>query len=142
MTESQNATIVRRWFEEGWNKNNSNLIDEIFSPSFRADDGPHGMLDRLGYKQYFEAVHRASPDVQCRIIELIDADEYVVSKIISEGTHSGSIKGLDASGEFISTEIIDIWYIVDGKIVEQKNAEFDLLGLKEQVNQRVRYEKE
>ncbi len=142
MTESQNATIVRRWFEEGWNKNNSNLIDEIFSPSFRADGGPHGMLDRLGYKQYFEAVHRASPDVQCRIIELIDADEYVVSKIISEGTHSGSIKGLDASGEFISTEIIDIWYIVDGKIVERKNAEFDLLGLKEQVNQRVRYEKE
>ena len=35
-----------------------------------------------------------------------------------------------------------VWYIVDGKIVERKNAEFDLVGLKEQLNQRVRFESE
>ncbi len=142
MSDSQSVTIVRRWFEEGWNKKNPNLIDELFSPSFRADGGPHGVLDRLGYKQYFEAVHLASPDIQCKIVELLDAGEYVVSKIISEGTHSGSVQGIEASGEFVSTEVIDVWYIVDGKIVERKNAEFDLVGLKEQVNQRVRFENE
>jgi len=142
MSDSQSVTIVRRWFEEGWNKKDSKLIEELFSPSFRADGGPHGILDRLGYKQYFEAVHLASPDIQCEIIELLDAGEYVVSKIISEGTHSGSVNGMEASGEFVSTEIIDVWYIVDGKIVERKNAEFDLVGLKEQLNQRVRFESE
>ena len=142
MSASQSVTIVRRWFEEGWNKKDSKLIEELFSPSFRADGGPHGILDRLGYKQYFEAVHLASPDIQCKIVELLDAGEYVVSKIISEGTHSGSVKGIEASGEFVSTEVIDVWYIVDGKIVERKNAEFDLVGLKEQLNQRVRFESE
>ena len=142
MSDSQSVTIVRRWFEEGWNKKDSKLIEELFSPSFRADGGPHGILDRLGYKQYFEAVHLASPDIQCKIVELLDAGEYVVSKIISEGTQSGSVKGIEASGEFVSTEVIDVWYIVNGKIVERKNAEFDLVGLKEQLNQRVRFESE
>lgn len=142
MTESDGLIIIRRWFEEGWNENNSNLIDELFSPSFRAEGGPHGTLDRLGYKKYFDAVHIASPDITCEILELIDADEFVVSKIISKGTHSGTISGIEASGEFISTEIIDVWYIVDGKIIERKNAEFDTLGLKEQINQRVIFETE
>lgn len=142
MSDSKSVTIIRRWFEEGWNGNNSNLIDEMFSPSFRAEGGPHGTLDRLGYKQYFEAVHIASPDINCEIIELFDAGEYVVSKIISKGTHSGTVSGIEASGEFVSTEVIDVWYIVDGKIIERKNAEFDTIGLKEQLNQRVRFETE
>ena len=142
MPDSQSITIIRRWFEEGWNGNNSNLIDEMFSPSFRVEGGPHGTLDRLGYKQYFEAVHIASPDINCEIIELFDAGEYVVSKIISEGTHSGTVSGIEASGEFVSTEVIDVWCVVDGKIIERKNAEFDTIGLKEQLNQRVRFETE
>ena len=142
MLESESVSIIRRWFEEGWNGNNSNLIDELFSPSFRAEGGPHGTLDRLGYKQYFEAVHIASPDIHCKILKLIDADDYVVSTIISEGTHSGSVSGIEASGEFVSTEVIDVWYIVDGKIIERKNVEFDTLGLKDQLNQRVRFEAE
>tara|TARA_B110000116_G_scaffold108851_1_gene94461 strand:- start:1272 stop:1700 length:429 start_codon:yes stop_codon:yes gene_type:complete len=142
MPDSQSITIIRRWFEEGWNGNNSNLIDEMFSPSFRAEGGPHGTLDRLGYKKYFEAVHIASPDIRCEITELFDAGEYVVSKIISKGTHSGTVSGIQASGEFVSTEVIDVWCVVDGKIIERKNAEFDTIGLKEQLNQRVRFETE
>jgi predicted ester cyclase len=142
MAESESVTIVRRWFEEGWNKNNPNLIDELFSPSFRAEGGLHGIIDRLGYKQYFEAVHIASPDINCKIIELLDAGEYVVSRIISEGTHTGHVSGVEASGEFISTEVIDVWYIVDGKIIERRNAEFDRLGLKDQINQSVKFETE
>ena len=142
MPDSQSITIIRRWFEEGWNGNNSNLIDEMFSPSFRAEGGPHGILDRLGYKQYFEAVHIASPNISCEIIELFCAGEYVVSKIISKGTHSGTVSGIEASGEFVSTEVIDVWCVVDGKIIERKNAEFDTIGLKEQLNQRVRFETE
>ena len=140
MTESNGLIIIRRWFEEGWNRNNSNLIDELFSPSFLAEGGPHGTLDRLGYKKYFDTVHIALPDIKCEIAELIDADEYVISKIISEGTHSGTIPGIEASGEFISTEIIDVWYIVDGKIIARENVEFDALGLKEQINQQVKFE--
>lgn len=142
MSNSENSTVIRRWFEEGWNGNNPNLIDDLFSPSFRAEGGPHGTLDRLEYKQYFEAVHIASPDIHCKILELLDAGEYIVSKIISEGTHTGTVSGIEASGEFVSTEVIDVWYIVDGKIVARKNAEFDLIGLKKQLNQRVRFESE
>ncbi|MCS5527596.1 MAG: ester cyclase [Candidatus Poseidoniales archaeon] len=140
--ESDGVTIVRRWFEEGWNKNNSTLIEKLFSTSFRAEGGLHGIIDRLGYKQYFEAVHKASPDINCKIIELIDAGEYVVSKIISEGTHTGSVSGIEPSGEFVSSEVIDVWYIVDGKIVERRNAEFDRMGLKDQINQSVKFETE
>jgi hypothetical protein len=38
--------------------------------------------------------------------------------------------------------VIDVWYIADGKIIERRNAEFDRLGLKDQINQSVKFETE
>jgi predicted ester cyclase len=139
MSESENAAIIRRWFEKGWNQRNADLINELFAPTFRAEGGVHGVLDRLAYKQYFEAVTSASNDLQCEVVELMDADEYVISKIISKGTHSGTVSGIEATGEFITTEIIDVWKIVDGLIVERRNADFDNSGIGEQINQRLKF---
>ena len=139
MVESENAAIIRRWFEEGWNKRNGDLIDELFSTKFSAEGGPHGTLDRLSYKKYFETVIAASPDMVCELVELIDANEFIVSRIIATGTHFETVAGVEASGEKIVSEIIDVWKVADGRIIERRNAHFDHSGISEQINQRIRF---
>ncbi len=34
MSAEQNKSIVRRWIEEGWNKHNLAVIDEVYAPNF------------------------------------------------------------------------------------------------------------
>lgn len=133
MDESAECAIIRRWFEEGWNERNPDLIDTMFAPGFTAEGGPHGTLDRLSYKQYFLSVTAASPDMQCEIIQLYDSGGFVVSHILSVGTLSHTFAGMEASGKKFTTDIIDIWKVDDGLISERMNAEFDSLGIKQQV---------
>ena len=41
MSTEQNKSIVRRWVEEGWNKRNTALIDQLFTPNFyQHETGP------------------------------------------------------------------------------------------------------
>ena len=41
MSAEQNKSIVRRWVEEGWNKHNTALIDDLFTPNFyQHETGP------------------------------------------------------------------------------------------------------
>ena len=139
MSEATPAQVIRRWFEEGWNEGNLDLIEELFSLKFHAEGGPHGKLDRLAYRQYAEVVRSAAPNVHCEVLELFEAGEYVVSRVCSTGTHSGDVNGIDATGQDVVTEIIDVWRVVDGTILERRNTEFDTVGLSEQLNRKIRF---
>jgi predicted ester cyclase len=139
MSDDEPAKIVRRWFEEGWNKGNLNLIDELFSHNFRAQGGPHGTLDRLAYRQYAEMVILAAPGLQCEILELLEAGDYIVTRVRSVGTHSGDVEGIDATGQDVVTEVVDVWKVEGGLIVERQNTEFDNVGLGEQLNRKIRF---
>ena len=139
MSENNPAEIVRRWFEEGWNEGNLDLIEELFSTKFRAQGGPHGTLDRLAYRQYTEMVRRAAPNIQCEILELLEAGDYIVTRVRTFGTHSGDVEGIDATGQEVVTEVVDVWKIEDGLIVERQNTEFDTIGLGKQLDRKIRF---
>jgi predicted ester cyclase len=139
MSEGIPAQVIRRWFDEGWNEGNFDLIEKIFSTKFHAEGGPHGKLDRLAYRKYAEAVHSAAPDIHCEVLELFEAGEYVVSRVRSTGTHSGDVNGIDATGQEVVTEVVDVWRVVDGTILERRNTEFDTVGLSEQLNRKIRF---
>lgn len=139
MSGGMPAQVIRRWFEEGWNEGNFDLIEELFAIKFHAEGGPHGKLDRLAYRKYAEAVHSAAPDIHCEVLELFEAGEFVVSRVRSTGTHSGDVNGIDATGQEVVTEVVDVWKVVDGTILERRNTEFDTVGLSEQLNRKIRF---
>ena len=139
MSEESPGNIVRRWLEEGWNDGNLDLIDDLFSPLFKAEGGPHGILDRLSYRQYAQAVRAAAPDLTAELIEVMEAGEFVITRVISSGTHTGEIPGIGASKKTFSTEVVDVWKVIDGLIVERRNAEFDTVGLSEKFDRSVKF---
>ncbi len=139
MSEGIPAQVIRRWFDEGWNEGNFDLIEELFAIKFHAEGGPHGKLDRLAYRKYAEAVYSAAPDIHCEVLELFEAGEFVVSRVRSTGTHSGDVNGIDATGQEVVTEVVDVWKVVDGTILERRNTEFDTVGLSEQLDRKIRF---
>jgi predicted ester cyclase len=74
----------------------------------------------------------AFPDVKITIDDVIAADDKVVLRWHSEGTHRGELEGLAPTGARGSVTGISIDHWKDGKVVESW-TEWDNLGLARQL---------
>ena len=81
--------IIRRYYEELWNRWDESLIDSIISPSitFRGSLGDT-VTGRDGFRSYLRKVRSAFPDFHNRIDELIEGEGRVVARLTYTGTHS------------------------------------------------------
>src|SRR6266496_6588413 len=60
MSAEQNKSIVRRWIEDGWNKHNLAVIDEVYAPNFvQHEPEPQTVNSSEALKQYVGAEIRA-----------------------------------------------------------------------------------
>jgi predicted ester cyclase len=73
---------------------------------------------RAYHDSFFDGFFTAFPDIKLDIIQQIAEGDRVTSYIISQGAHSGSFYGVAATGKSISTSVIRIDRIQDGKITE------------------------
>jgi steroid delta-isomerase-like uncharacterized protein len=131
---SDNMAIVRRLYEEVWNKRRLGVVDELISPSHALND-PITSGSQTGpelYKRRVRELTTSFPDL-CFTIEDIIAEKgkLVVSWIIS-GTHKGAFMGIPATGGKISVEGITIHHIANGKLLDS-HARWDSLGLLRQL---------
>ena len=46
----ENKKLVRRWFEEVWNQQNTDAIDQMFAPEARRTDSPNRTPSRRSRK--------------------------------------------------------------------------------------------
>ena len=127
----------RRLLEESFNQGNLALIDELVAPDavnhdpstpahMRALRGPEVL------KRTVEMYRAAFPDVRISVDDVIAADDKVVLRWHSEGTHRGELLGLAPTGARGSVTGISIDRWKGGKIVEAW-AEWDNLGLARQL---------
>ncbi len=136
MSTQQNKAIARRAFEEGWNKRNYALADELVSADYVIHDpnappggwpgGPTGMKAIM--KMYLEAF----PDTHFTIEAQIAEGEMVVTRWSTTGKNTGSLMGMPASGKVATVTGIGIDRIADGKIAENW-GQFDALGMMRQL---------
>ena len=71
MSAQQNEALVRRYFEEAWNKGNLAAVDEFMAADYvdhtpPPDSGP----GRDTLKQFVTMFHEAFPDVECTIHDI------------------------------------------------------------------------
>ena len=129
--EQANIDLVMRWYEEGWQQRNFDLVDEIFSPDFRAVGGASGNTDRLGYKTYLQRILVMNPDFETEIIQITAAGDIVVTETRNRGTHTGMVQGYAPTGQKFDVVVVDLWQVRDGKLVYRENADFDTIKLRE-----------
>src|SRR5918999_693612 len=122
--EEKNKALVRKFFEEVWSKGNVAAVDEFLAPEFVV----HHMLpgEEAGTEDYKRAVaeqHAASSDFHVSIEEQVAEGDKVVPRHIDSGTHDQEeFEGFAPSRARITIENITINRVVEGKIVEERNA--------------------
>jgi predicted ester cyclase len=131
------ADASRRLIEQSFNEGNLALIDELVAPeAVNHDSGlPAAMRDLRGpegLKRVVTMYREAFPDVRMTVDDVIAADDKVVLRWHSEGTHRGELARLAPTGARGSVTGISIDRWQDGKIVEAW-AEWDNMGLARQI---------
>ncbi len=135
MSTETNKAVVRRFFEEVWNRGNLAVADEVLAPNVVLHIPGQPEDDVVGLEVYKERVitylRTAFPDLQSNIEEMIADGNKVVVRWTWRATHQGEFWGVAPTGKQITYEGISILRLADGKIVDDR-FQADLLGLMQQ----------
>ena len=127
MSAEENLAVMRRYFNEAWNQQRIDLLDELVAPDYvnhlSPPETPRGPA---GLKPIFAAVWATFPDVQFSMDEMLVAGDKVITRWSMRATHRGDFLGVPASGKTVTNYGISIDRVVDGKIVEHWRASDDL----------------
>lgn len=123
MSES-NKQLVHRWFEEVWNKQSEDAIDEMFAPGGKAYGFPSPNSVLIG-PENFKTIHRhfigAFPDIRITINDTICEGEQVAVTWIATMTHLGDTLGFAPTMQRAFLEGCSVLVVRDGQIHEGKN---------------------
>lgn len=131
-----NDALIRRWFDEVWNKGRSDAIDEMFA----ADGVAHGLSEDSaspmrgpeGFRAFHAKFHNAFPDMVVTVEDTISEGDKVAARCTVRGKHTGDHLGFAATHAPIEITGIAIVRVHDGKIVEAWNN-FDFMTLYRQL---------
>ena len=133
MSVEENKALVRRLFEESWNKGNLEVSDELISSDcvlhYRGTVFP---VNGDAGKAIVAAWRTAFPDFQFFFEDCIAEGDRVVLRIPFRATHRGEFFGIAPTGKQINVTEMLIARIKDGKVVEMWE-EYDQLGMLQQL---------
>lgn len=115
MTSEQNKAIVRRFFDEVWNGQRLEVVDEVFAPTVLLGGQP---VPRDTIKQVVATRRAAFPDIQVTVDDQVAEGDKVSTRRTWRATHQGPYRGIAATGKRVTWSQISIVRLVDGKIVE------------------------
>jgi len=131
-----NKALLKRWFEEVWNKGRADAVEEMFA----ADGIAHGLSDDAGnplrgpegFKEFHTKFRTAFPDMRVTIEDMIAEGDKVAARCSVRGRHSGDSLGFAATYARVEFSGITIIRVKDGKIVEGWNN-FDFMKMNRQL---------
>ena len=133
MPTEENKALVRRFVDDVQSQGNTDLIDEICSPEFVNHTTPPGLPpDREGIKQLTALFRAAFPDSYFTVEDMLAEGNKVATRKTFHGTHQGEFMGIPPTGRQVSTGLIDIVRISDGRVVEHWSMGDDL-GMMQQL---------
>jgi predicted ester cyclase/heme-degrading monooxygenase HmoA len=113
-TTQQNKEVVRQLFEQGLNKRNFDLVNELVSAEFT------GLQEKKGGAAFSGAVLpliKSFPDIQWNIVDLVGEGDKVALHWKWQGTQNAPWFTLPASGKTITNEGMSVMTVKEGKLI-------------------------
>lgn len=130
---NQNTTIVKRFFEEVWNKNNLSLADELLAKDYVDHSAPPGSTGGIeGYKRSVAMFRSAFPDINFTLDDMRGEGDLVAIRLTGRGTHKGSFMGFAPTEKQVTFGGMTFIRLENGKIVERWGIS-DMAGLAQQL---------
>src|SRR5215207_4388844 len=123
---SDNAAVVRRWFEEVWNRGREEAIDELF------DEAGSPLRGASGFKPFFRRFREAFPELEVVVEDTVSEGDKVAARCTVRGRHRGDALGFKATDSPVEFDGICIVRVRGGKIVEAWNN-FDFMSMFQQL---------
>jgi steroid delta-isomerase-like uncharacterized protein len=127
-----NVAVVRRWFEEVWNKGRAEAIDEMFDEEGVA----HGLADEkgaalrgpAGFKPFFRKLRGAFPEMEVVVDDTVSEGDKVAARCTVRARHEGDALGFRATRRPVEFTGMTFVRVRGGKIVEAWNT-FDFMSM-------------
>ena len=125
----QNKVLVRRFFDQAYNNDRPEVIDELFADDYVDHSAPPGQAPgAAGTRQVYDMYRTAFPDLRVEIHDLVAEDDLVVVRATFTGTSRGPLMGAPPTGKPVQIASMVIVRLRDGLFVERWE-QMDLLGL-------------
>jgi len=129
-----NKSIVRRLYEEAWNKRKLEMASQLISPS-HALHGPLYTGPAIGpevYKGQVAIFVAGFPDLRFEIEDTVAEQDKVVVCWTLSGTHKGEFMGVPATNKKVSVDGITIHVLAKG-IIMDTYISLDMWGIMQQL---------
>ncbi len=128
MSIEDNKALVRRFYEEVWNRGNLVVADDIFADDYmRHDLRPGNALSGpAGQKKIAGDFRAAFPDLHMTVDLMIAEGDMVMARWTTEGTNAGQWGDVPPTGKYARFSGVNIFRIAQGKVVELWNHRDDL----------------
>jgi steroid delta-isomerase-like uncharacterized protein len=133
-TREEAVTLVERYFQEIMTEGKVDVIPEILDENFtfHIPTQPKPFVGFEGFTGFVHYLRNAFPDIKFTPENHVVENNKVATRWNISGTHKGEFLGAPATGNKISDYGIDVFYIVDGKILSIIVNENDF-GLMQQI---------
>ncbi len=130
---AQKSKATVRWFiEEGYNKGNLAVVDEVVADNIVCHSPLPGQASgRAGINLLITSLRSAFPDLQVTVEELIVLGNMVFARVRFDGTHLGTFMDILPTGLGVTWTRIMLYRFADGKIIEHW-SEIDPLSMLQQ----------
>jgi steroid delta-isomerase-like uncharacterized protein len=133
MSAEENKAIVRRIYDELWNKRRLEVAEEVIAHGGVNYDtglvpqpfGPEEMNATV------RTVTAGFPDNHHEVEEMLAEGDKVVLRCTLTGTHDGEFMGIPPTGRRIEVTEIHIYRLEDGKAVEHRVGRDDLGAMRQ-----------
>jgi predicted ester cyclase len=125
--QEKNKTLLLRLIEEGFNKGDHSVVDEIVATDSK--EHQRGSSDgRDGTKEVIRTLRTWFPDFTLSVEDMAAVGDKVWVRFTARGTNLGSVMGRPPTGKKMTVDVIDIVRFKDGKHVEHWGVP-DQLGM-------------
>jgi steroid delta-isomerase-like uncharacterized protein len=133
MSVEQNKEMFRHWIEEGWNRGNLSVVEEIFAVNYVSHAFPPAFPpNQEGLKRFVAAFQEAFPDLRWTLHDMVAEGDNVIARFTGSATHRGEFMGISATGKSFS-----VMGFLQGRFEGGKWAEdwvsWDQLGMLQQL---------
>jgi steroid delta-isomerase-like uncharacterized protein len=135
MSTETNKAIVRRMYEQVWSKHQVDLVEEFYTKdAVYHTPGSLSLSGLEGVRKFVAMMLNVYPDIQVAEEDMIAEGDKVVVRWTMRATHQGELLGIPPTGKQVTTTLIIIYRLVNGKIAEEwllndDLSEFQQLGV-------------
>lgn len=126
-------TLLHRWFDEVWNQQREEAIDEMMTEDVVVHGLPGGpIVGRENFKPFFRAFITAMPDINITVEDVLTDGDKMSCRCTVRGTHTGEGLGFPPTNQPVEFTGGGLCTVEGGRFKEVWN-EFDFMRMNTQL---------